>query len=476
MGIGALGWMACLFCKTKSPTHHKGYTMKMIIFAMAALFALALTPVVQLFATVTGFGHEAASKTELYGKAFAEIARAHLWNYTTGTGLVLGANTLTSLIPTIYEALDVVSREMIGFIPGVMRNSSAERAALNQTILVPIAPTATTADNTPGVSAPNTGDQTVGNVSMTISKSKHAPIRWNGEEQKGLINAGSYAGILRGQFENAFRALVNEIESDLWLTAYKNASRAYGTAAAAPFGTAGDLSDFAGVMRILEDNGAPKGDLQLALGGAAMQNLRGKQSVLFKVNEAGSSDMLRNGMTDRVQGFALRNSAAVAPVTKGTGAAYVTSGSTAVGVKDIALVTGTGTVLAGDVVTFAADANNKYVVGTGIAAPGTITLNDPGARAVIATANAMTIGNSYTPNVAFARSAIQLVTRAPQMPVGPNGESLDMADDVITVTDPVSGLAFDIAVYRQFMQLVYHVRLAWGTQAVKDEHIAILMG
>jgi hypothetical protein len=229
-------------------------------------------------------------------------------------------------------------------------------------------------------------------------------------------------------------------------------------------------------MRILEDNGAPKGDLQLVLGGAAIQNLRGKQSVLFKVNEAGSSDMLRNGMTDRVQGFALRNSAAVAAVIKGTGASYVTSGSTAVGVKDIALTTGTGTVLAGDVVTFAADANNKYVVGTGVAAPGTMTLNDPGARIVIPTSNALTIGNGYTPNVAFARSAIQLITRAPQMPVGPNGESMDMADDVITVTDPVSGLSFDIAVYRQFMQLVYHVRLAWGVQAIKDEHIATLIG
>jgi hypothetical protein len=181
-------------------------------------------------------------------------------------------------------------------------------------------------------------------------------------------------------------------------------------------------------------------------------------------------------MTDRVQGFALRNSYPITQVTKGTGANYVTSGSTAVGVKDIALVTGTGTVLAGDVVTFAADANNKYVVGTGVAAPGTITLNDPGARVVIATANALTVGNSYTPNVAFARSAIQLITRPPAMPIGPDGRAMDMADDVMMVTDPISGITFEVAVYRQFMQLVYHVRLAWGAQAVKDEHIATLMG
>jgi hypothetical protein len=239
----------------------------------------------------------------------------------------------------------------------------------------------------------------------------------------------------------------------------------------APFGTVGDLSDFAGTLRILEENGAKGLDLQLVLGHAAMQNLRGKQSTLFKVNEAGSSDMLRNGMTDRVMGLALRQSDVPTVVTKGTGASYVTSGSTAVNVTDIALVTGTGTVLAGDVVTFAADAANKYVVKTGVAAPGTISLGKPGARVVIATANALTVGNNFTPNVAFARSAIVLATRAPASP-----KDGDMAADVTTITDPLTGLTFEVALYKQFMQNVVHIRLAWGTKAIKQEHIALLIG
>lgn len=392
-------------------------------------------------------------------------------------GMVAGANTLTGLIPTLYEALDVVSREMVGLIPAVSRNSSAERAALNESILIPITPPGTMADNTPAVTAPNTGDQNIGNVSMTISKSKHVPIRWNGEEQTGMNNAGTYGGVLMNQFAQAFRTLGNAIEVDLFTTAYQNASRAYGTAGTAPFGTAGDLSDIAQVRKILDDNGAPQTDLQLALGSSGIANLRGKQNVLFKVNEAGTDDLLRRGKIGDLEGMSIRNSAAIKAVTKGTGASYTTdTAGYALGATQINLITGTGTVLAGDTVTFAGDAN-KYVVVTGVSAPGQITIAAPGLQqAIAASATAVTVGNTATPNLAFSSSAIQLITRSPKTPIGPDGKAMDMADDLIQVTDPVTGITYDVAVYRQYLQLVYHVRLAWGTQAIKSNHIATLLG
>ncbi|MGZ9927462.1 P22 coat - protein 5 family protein, partial [Escherichia coli] len=92
------------------------------------------------------------------------------------------SNTLTGLIPTIYTALDVVSREQVGFIPAVARNTKADAAAKDQTVTAPVAPVAVTEDIVPGPSAPNTGDQNIGTVDVKITKSKMAPVKWNGEE------------------------------------------------------------------------------------------------------------------------------------------------------------------------------------------------------------------------------------------------------------------------------------------------------
>jgi phage tail sheath protein FI len=81
-------------------------------------------------------------------------------------------------------------------------------------------------------------------------------------------------------------------------------------------------------------------------------------------------------------------------IAKGTGTSYTTTAAGfAVGTTSIPLVTGSGTVVAGDLVTFAGD-TNEYVVKTGVTAPGTIVLNAPGLlKAIPTSTTAMTIGD-----------------------------------------------------------------------------------
>lgn len=384
------------------------------------------------------------------------------------------ANTLSSILPTIYEGLDIVSRELVGFIPAVTRNSNAERAAKDQNITYPIVPAIAAEDVTPGAAPADSGDQTIGAATMTISKSRVAPIRWTGEEQRSLSVGDRAQGqnVMRDQFAQAFRVLVNEVEADL-ANLYKAASRAYGTAGTAPFGTAADFTEASNVFKILDDNGAPVTDRHLVLSTAAMANLRGKQSQLFKVNEAGTDQTLRNGAVGRVMGFDIHDSAQVKTHTKGTGASYQTNGAQALAATTIAVDTGSGTIVAGDILTIAngtpAD-SNKYVVTTALSG-GNVVIAAPGLLCSHVDNDAVAVGNAYAANMAFSRNAIHLVTRHPAMPDGG-----DDADDVATITDPFSGLSFQIAVYRQYRRVKYEVGLAWGVKAVKPEHIAILLG
>ncbi len=388
------------------------------------------------------------------------------------------ANTLTGLIQTIYQARNKVSRERVGFITAVEKNSDAEYAALDQTIRVPIAAAVTSeANNTPAVAPPDTGDVTAEYVDMTISKSKHIPVRFNGEETKALENSGNYADFISQRFQQAFRRLDNLIETDL-ATSYKGASRATGTAGTTPFNTAGTVSDFANVMKILDDNGAPKDQMQLVLSNAAWANLRGKQANFFKVNEAGTDDMLRDGNMGRAFGFNLFQSGFVTDVVKGNtnGSATLTSADHAVGATTLALASaGTGGFNDGDMVNIAGENNGIwYGLATGDAdtsGGGNLILNAPGLRIAQTTnTSAVTVpAANWSANLAFDKSAIQLITRPPAM-----GKDLAVAKKF--VYDEVSGITYEVAEYLGFGQITYHVRIAWGWKVINPAHVAVLFG
>ena len=379
------------------------------------------------------------------------------------------ANTLTPFIKDLNDSLDTVSRELTGMVGAVRRDSNAERAAVGQDIDSFVAPAAVATDITPAVAPPDDGDQTLGNKQISITKARRVPFRYNGEEELGLNNSGlSPADIRQNQMKQAMRTLINEMEADL-TGLYVDASRATGVAGTTPF--VSDLSESAEVLQILLDNGAPQDDLQLVIGTGAGANLR-TLTQLSKANEAGGDDLLRRGVLLDVHGFKIRESAQIKSHTKGTGTGYLVNNSPgpyAVGATSIDVDTGSNTILAGDVVTAAGD-TNKYINGTALSG-GVIVLNEPGLRETLADGVALTVGNNYVANMAFARSAIALATRAPALPDGG-----DLAVDRIMITDPITGLSFEVAIYEQYRQLQYELSAAWGFAAMKDEHIAIMLG
>lgn len=376
-------------------------------------------------------------------------------------------NTLTSLIPSLYESLDIVSRELVGFIPAVTLDANAARAAVGQSVLVPVSPASVAGDIAPGVNAPDDGNQTIGNTSISITKARAVPFRWNGEEQLGLNNGGpGYAAIRNAQMIQAMRTLTNEVESDLGALFY-TASRAYGTAGVTPF--ASTLADPAQVRKILMDNGAPGADLQMVIDTSAGANLRA-MAQLNKANEAADTGLLRQGILLPLHGLDIRESAGVKTPDIGTSTFTTAATDYPVGTTQIT-VTGTGSLLAGDVITLAGDTVNKYVVETAIAAAGVLTIAAPGLRVAQSSAKLISVVAKSTRNMAFHRSAIVLAARAPAVPT--EGDS---ADDRVTVTDPRSGLTFEVSMYKQYRQVRYEMALAWGVKNIKPAHTSLLLG
>lgn len=374
---------------------------------------------------------------------------------------------ISTLVPLVTQALDVVSRELVGFIPSVNRNSSADRLAANQTLYSWQTPAIALQTVTPGASVPTASDRALANKSISITNFKMADFYFTGEEEKMLNSSGqNYGNVVTDTIEQCIRAIVNQMDSDLWTAGYVGASRAYGTAGTTPFDSTNKLAFTAQIKKILDDNGAPKDGRSLIIdttAGAALRSL----TQLTNVNEAGSAMTLRDGELLNVHGMMIKESAGVTTATAGTGASYLLNGALAVGDTTVTVDTGSGTILAGDVVTIGA---HKYVAATALSA-GSFTINKPGIRVAAADNLAITVNATSTRNLGFSRNAMLLATRLCAVP-----SSGDLARDRVVITDARSGIAIELAEYPQYRQVRYEVSAAWGVSVNKNEHLAVLLG
>lgn len=377
------------------------------------------------------------------------------------------ANVLTSLAADIYKAADMVGRELTGIIPAVTINGGSERAALNDTVRSHFTRTASVTTVTPSMTIPEGTDQTVDTKTMSLDTTAAVQIPWTGEDIKHVDNGSGFQTVYGDQIKQAFRAITNQIETALWTAIRKGASRAYGTAGTTPF--ASNFSEIPQLRKILADNGMPfDGQVSLVIDTTAGANLR-SLAQLQKVNEAGGSELLRQGELLNLQGFSLKESAAITTVTKGTGASYLLNGALAVNDTTITVDTGSGTILAGDIVTFAGT-SHKYVVNTALSGT-TFTIGSPGSKAVEADNDAVTVGNDFTANLAFHKSAAELAIRPLADP--PGG---DLAADTMIVQDPWTGLTFEVKAYKGFKKAMFMVSCVYGVKAWKPQHTALLLG
>ena len=383
--------------------------------------------------------------------------------------------SLTGLTEILYQARDMVAREPTGFAQGVMVNGGSEGISAGGTVtsLRTQEPTLETS-YTPAMTAPDAADITTSVETLTLGSYVGASIPLKGEQFAQLSATVGAELALQQLYKQAIRKMINQIEGSLGTAAYQGASRATGTAGTTPF--ASNFNSINQLRQILEDNGCimDDGDLSLIISSAAGTNLR-NLSTLTKVNEAGADATLRRGELLNVSGFSIRTSAGVQLHTKGAGTGYDFSGAEAIGQTTLSVEGGTVNttgIKAGDVIAMDTDTANNYVVRTGsTATSGDIIINHPGLRVAGTTASEITIGNSYTANVGFHKSAIELAMRPPAQP--PGG---DVGEEIAVLVDEKTGLSFSARLYKGYGMNQIKLMAFYGVKVWKPEFVATLLG
>ncbi|MFA7301938.1 MAG: hypothetical protein WC069_06530 [Candidatus Shapirobacteria bacterium] len=366
------------------------------------------------------------------------------------------ANTITALANTMFAAARKTPNELTGILGACTRDFNDQGASKGDTVKVSVVPTMTSSAFTASQTFTAGANRTISTKSLALANESQVSWHWTGEEERQLANGGVGSDVAMQTFQQAFRTMRNEIESYAWLKARAAASRGVGTAGTAPFGSTINILN--STKQLMLDNGVAEGDQSLVINTAAGTNLR-NLGHLYKANEAGSAEMLRQGIIGNLSGFNIRESAAVVSVTAGTGSTtYVTNtpaaATLAVGTTTIGLDTGSGTILAGDVITFTGD-TNKYVVTTGITAAGDIVIAEPGLRQTLADGVASAVGAAASANIAMHRSGLVTVVRPSLQPEGGGHENM-------VVTDPDSGLSYLVT------RSVGHGLASWYTKCVYD--------
>jgi len=322
------------------------------------------------------------------------------------------------------------------------------------TIDVPIPSSVPVVDVVPANLAPNPADQVPTHVGIVLDRWKEAPFQLTDKEMMEVME-----GTIPMMAEAAIASLVNEVDTYL-LSLYTSFYSFTGTPGITPF--ASSTVDATEVARLLNNEKAPMDPRWMVLNPNAQANalnLRAFQDISW----SGSADVIANGEINRRLGFGWVMDQNVQTHTAGTGAGYLVNGTPAVGAKIVPVDTGTGTLVVGDIITFAGDLQTYVITVAFAGGAGNINI-EPGLRIAPPDDTVITKKASHVVNLGFHRDAIALVSR-------PLADQADEGFPVFmrTAIDPLSGLVLRLEVTREYKRRRFSYDILYGAKVIRPE-------
>jgi P22 coat protein - gene protein 5 len=377
------------------------------------------------------------------------------------------ANALAEVVPKLLAQGLLALRQQSIMPRLVNRSYDAMAAERGTTVNVPI-PSAVSA--TPVVPAATSATATVTDIvptsaALILENWYEAAFALSDKEILEVMD-----GVLPMEASEAIKSLANVVDADIFAE-YVGVYGFSGTGTT-PFAT--DLSDYTNSRTVLNRQLAPMNDRRVVLSPDAEGNallLRAFQDAGF----GGGAGVILEGQIGRKVGADWWMSQNVPSHTAGTAAGATTNATGyAVGLKTITLATaGTGSILVGDIITFAGQ-TQTYAVTAGdasVADGGTISFEPGLVVAIPAAATAITLKASHAVNLHFHRDAIAFASR-PLLDTTFEDRLVAMQSAV----DPISGLTLRLEVTREHRRWKWAYDILWGAKLIRPALATRLTG
>lgn len=371
------------------------------------------------------------------------------------------SNNISNVLPKILARGLLALREQAVMPRIINMDYSTEAAQKGDTIDVPIPSALSVSDVTPSNVLEAPADSSPSKVQIALNNWRKVNFHL---DDKQVVEIDRNAHFMPMQMSEAVRALANDINGSI-LDKYKGVYGFAGTAGTTPFTS--DVTSATSARQVLNEQLAPRDNRRMVLDFAAEAKALALPDFQ-RVNESGDAGVKREGEIGRKFGFDIFTDDQVRTHTAGGSGTPLVNGALSAGDTSVAIdgMTGADGLVAGDVITFAGHAQTYSVITAGVAAAGAQTVTvSPALKASVADNAAITVKGDHVVNLAFHRDAFALAMR----PLAAATSGDGYGSQIVSMTDPVTGLSMRLEVYRQYKQVVYELDALWGVELIRPE-------
>lgn len=400
----------------------------------------------------------------------------------------MAANSLTNILPKIL-ARGLMTLRTRCIMPRLVNGDyGTEAAKKGTTIDIPVPVAVETEDVVPATTPITVGGVTPGLVQVSLNQWKQNTPLYLTDKEIAEIDMNEH--FLPMQMQEAIKALASDVNQHI-LGKYKGASRGVfgwvGTSGTTPFGDSVGISSATQARKVLNQQLCPRSDRRgvldfdaeaNALDLSAFSDAEKIMSAVVKTEgeigrKFGIDWFADDDVPTHTAGTIATNTGSYRTCAVNNGAGYSAGDSTInVDFDNDAGDVGAGTIVIGDVISFAGHDQTYTVIGdadyTFVGNAITGLQFYPVLQEDVADNEVITVKDDHVVNLVFHRDAFAFATRALE-DANALQRMIGGTSQIMSMQDPQTGLVLRLEVSRQHKQFVWEFDILWGAELIRPE-------